>query len=60
MALPNVQHSDKFKVIFSNVPGFTPNSYNNYINLQKKCKILNIFIFLYSIINKFIFYIVWI
>jgi len=32
--LPNVQHSDKWRVIFSNIPGFIPGSYNNFTNFD--------------------------
>src|SRR5574343_168618 len=34
MALPNLQFSDKFRVIFSNIPGFTPNNLDNYKNFD--------------------------
>jgi len=34
MALPNTQFSDKFRVIFSNIPGFTPNNLNNFLNFD--------------------------
>lgn len=34
MALPNIQFSDKFRVLFSNIPGFVPNNLNNYNNFD--------------------------
>ncbi len=34
MALPNLQHSDKWRIIFSNIPGFTPNNLDNYKNFD--------------------------
>lgn len=32
--LPNIQHSDKWRVLFSNIPGFVPGNYNNFINFD--------------------------
>jgi hypothetical protein len=34
MALPNIQFSDKFRVVFSNIPGFKPNNLDNYKNFD--------------------------
>lgn len=32
--LPNVQHSDKWRLVFSNLPGFTPDSLSNFMNMD--------------------------
>lgn len=34
MASPNIQFSDKFRVIFSNIPGFSPSEYDNHRNFD--------------------------